>query len=73
MGILRDVIGISANNENRDYRSLREKTFIVTGASDEISALYRKDRALITADDSLHGLRNCTDKIILRGRRRHGR
>ncbi len=53
-GILRDVIGINANHENSDYRSLREKAVIATGTSDEISALYRKDRALITENDCLH-------------------
>jgi len=58
MGILRDVIDISANHENSDYRSLREKIVIATGTSDEISALYRKDRALIIEDDNLHHLRS---------------
>lgn len=62
MGILRDVIGISANHENSDYRSLREKIVIATGTSDEISALYRKDRALITEDNNLHVLKIRTIK-----------
>ena len=62
MGILRDVIGISANHENSDYRSLREKIVIATGTSDEISALYRKSRALITADDNPHTLKSKTCK-----------
>ncbi|MBL0011124.1 MAG: hypothetical protein IPP22_09280 [Nitrosomonas sp.] len=62
MGILRDVIGISANHENSDYRSLREIIVIATGISDEISALYRKDRALITEDNNLHDLKIRTSK-----------
>ena len=62
MGILRDVIGIRANHENSDYRSLREKAVIATGTSDEISALYRKDRALITEDANLHDLKSKTSK-----------
>lgn len=61
-GVLRDVIGISTNHKNSDYRSLREKIVIATGISDEISALYRKDRALITADDNLHNFRSKTSK-----------
>ena len=76
MGILRDVIGISANNENSDYRSLREKIVIAAGTSDEISALYRKDRALIIEDDNLHHLRNKMAKAntaIQKSRRVPGR
>ena len=76
MGILRDVIGISANHENSDYRSLREKIVIATGTSDEISALYRKDRALITEDNSLYDLKNKitkADMTIHKSRRRRSR
>lgn len=65
-GILRDVIGISANHENSDYRSLREKIVIATGTSDEISALYRKDRSLITEDDNLHNLKSRTTKTNMK-------
>lgn len=61
-GILRDVVGIRANNENSDYRSLREKAVIATGTSDEISTLYRRSRALITEDDDLHDLKSKTIK-----------
>ena len=76
MGILRDVIGISANHENSDYRSLRERAFIATGTSDEISTLYRKDRALITEDDNLHDLKSKMAKAntaIQKNRRIRGR
>jgi RadC-like JAB domain len=62
IGILRDVIGISANNDNRDYRSLRKEGVIATGPDLEISTLYRKSRALITEDDNLHDLKNKTSK-----------
>ncbi|MCW5599969.1 MAG: DNA repair protein RadC, partial [Nitrosomonas sp.] len=61
-GILRDVIGISTNNDNRDYRSLRKEGVIATGQNLEISGLYRKSRALITEDDNLHDLKNKTSK-----------
>jgi hypothetical protein len=76
MGILRDVININANHENSDYRSLREKIVIATGTSDEISALYRKDRALIIEDDNLHHLRSKMAKAntaIQKNRRIRGR
>ena len=67
MGILRDVIGIRANHENSDYRSLREKAVIATGTSDEISTLYRKSRALITEDIGLHDLeiKNSKSKMTI--------
>ncbi|CAE6518957.1 DNA repair protein RadC [Nitrosomonas nitrosa] len=61
-GILRDVIGINTHNDNRDYRSLRKEGVIATGPNLEISTLYRKSRALITEDDSLHELKNKTSK-----------
>ena len=61
-GILRDVIGISTHNDNRDYRSLRKEGVIATGPNLEISTLYRKSRALITEDDNLHELKNKTSK-----------
>lgn len=61
-GILRDVIGIRTHNDNRDYRSLRKEGVIATGPNLEISTLYRKSRALITEDDSLHELKNKTSK-----------
>ena len=76
MGILRDVIGIGTNHENSDYRSLRERAFIATGTSDEISTLYRKDRALITEDDNLHDLKSKMAKAntaIQKNRRIRGR
>ncbi|MDR4516165.1 MAG: DNA repair protein RadC [Nitrosomonas sp.] len=75
IGVLRDVIGIDINN-NGDYRSLRETIVIATGISDEISALYRKSRALITEDDSLHDLKSKTSKpnmTIQKNRRVRGR
>jgi hypothetical protein len=62
MGILRDVIGISANHENSDYRSLRKEGVIATGPDHEISTLYRKSRAMIMEDDNLHDLKNKTSK-----------
>lgn len=61
-GVLRDVIGISTHNDNRDYRSLRKEGVIATGQNLEISGLYRKSRALITEDDNLHELKNKTSK-----------
>lgn len=75
-GILRDVIGISTNNDNRDYRSLREEGVIAAGLDHEISTLYRKSRAMITEDDSLHELKNKTSKTnmtIQKSRRRRSR
>jgi hypothetical protein len=75
-GILRDVIGISANNDNRDYRSLRKEGVIATGSNLEISALYRKSRAMIMEDDNLYELKNKTSKTnmtIQKSRRGHSR
>lgn len=75
-GVLRDVIGISTHNVNRDYRSLRNEGVIATGSDLEISTLYRKSRALITEDDSLQDLKNKTNKTnmtIPKSRRGRGR
>ncbi|PTQ87676.1 RadC-like JAB domain-containing protein [Nitrosomonas nitrosa] len=75
-GVLRDVIGISTHNDNRDYRSLRKEGVIATGQNLEISGLYRKSRALITEDDNLHDLKNKTSKTnmtIQKGRRGRSR
>ncbi|MCP5246310.1 MAG: DNA repair protein RadC [Burkholderiales bacterium] len=54
-GILRDVIGVDINNDN-EYRSLRTESVIATDSNREISALYRKSRALIIEDDNLKKL-----------------
>ncbi|MCB1936457.1 MAG: DNA repair protein RadC [Nitrosomonas sp. PRO4] len=75
-GVLRDVIGISTHNDNRDYRSLRAESVIATDSNREISTLYRKSRALITEDDSLYDLKNNTSKSNMtrqRSRRTRGR
>lgn len=66
--ILRDAIGIDANNNN-DYRSLRTESVIATDVSGEISTLYRKPKALIMEDDKLHNLKNKTDKAYNSRRR----
>ncbi|SET57902.1 RadC-like JAB domain-containing protein [Nitrosomonas marina] len=74
-GILRDVIGVDTNNNN-DYRSLRTESVIATDSSREISAMYRKSRALITEDNSLNDLKTKTTKTnmtIQRSRRGCGR
>jgi hypothetical protein len=63
-GILRDVIGIDANNNN-DYRSLRTESVIATDSSHEISSLYRKSRSLITEDDNLYDLGSKTTKASI--------
>ncbi|MCW5608877.1 MAG: DNA repair protein RadC [Nitrosomonas sp.] len=73
MGILRDVIGISANHNNDNYRSLRTESVIAADSGHEISALHRKSRTLIAEDDNVQDLINRTDKIIQRGRQRHSR
>jgi hypothetical protein len=62
VGILRDVIGINTSNNNDSYRSLRTESVIATDSGGEISALYRKSRALIAEDASLHDLKNRTEK-----------
>ncbi|SER79230.1 RadC-like JAB domain-containing protein [Nitrosomonas sp. Nm51] len=60
-GVLRDVIGINANNDNDNYRSLRTESVIAADSGHEISVTFRKFRALITEDNSLHGLKNKTN------------
>ncbi|MCB1934711.1 MAG: DNA repair protein RadC [Nitrosomonas sp.] len=75
VGVLRDVIGVDIYNDN-DYRSLRTENVIATDSNLEISALYRKSRALITEDDNLHALKNNTSKSNMtrqRSRRTRGR
>jgi hypothetical protein len=72
-GVLRDVIGISTHNDNRDYRSLRKEEVIATGPDHEISTLYRKFRALITEDDGLQDLKNKTNMTIPESRRGRSR
>lgn len=62
VGVLRDVIGINTSNNNNNYRSLRTESVLATDSSREISTLYRKSRALITGDDSLHDLKSKTSK-----------
>ncbi|MCB1984835.1 MAG: hypothetical protein H6936_11940 [Burkholderiales bacterium] len=57
-GVLRDVIGLDAGIDNKDYHSLRTESVIATDSSGEISTLYRKSRALITEDDNLHDLKS---------------
>lgn len=61
-GILRDVIGINANNDNDNYRSLRIESVIAADFGHEISATFRKSRALITEDDNLNAHKSKTSK-----------
>ena len=73
VGVLRDVVGVDNNTDNGDYRSLRKEGVIATGPDLEISALYRKFRALITEDDSLQDLKNKTNMTIPESRRGRSR
>lgn len=70
-GILRDVIGIGACHDNSNYRSLRKESVIATNSNLEISALYRKDRALIIENDNLEKLYKRTGQTVRKNRCNH--